>query len=81
MEHHNKNKKNGDGSHTQTHKPLTLKPKKESIQENFRVYGGIVPSNISPLCKQHPCKQNDVMIVDFASRRVYEPYTDPPYPI
>lgn len=54
--------------------PSLLKPKKESIQENFRVYGGIVQQNISPLCKQHPCKQTDVMMVDFASRHVYEPY-------
>jgi hypothetical protein len=51
-----------------------LKPKKESIQEAFRVYGGILPSHITPVCKKHPCKQNDVMIVDFSSRNVYEPY-------
>ena len=78
-QHQSKNETQTGGGHSPYQ--AALKPKKEAIHENFRVYGGITPSNISPLCKQHPCKQNDVMIVDFASRRVYEPYTDPSHPI
>jgi hypothetical protein len=53
-----------------------LKPKKESIQENFRVYGGILQSNLLPAskkCKKHPHKQGEVTVVDFASRYSYEP--------